>query len=263
MGVIFDFWYSQLFLSLPYPTKSLQDQTIIITGSNTGLGFEAAKHCVRLNAAKVILTVRDLTKGDAAKAAIYAAHPVRTTVIEVWHLDLLSTNSVKEFAAKAAGLERLDAVIENAAMINPFWVEVEGFESTILANVINTELLALLLLPKLQETAIRWNVQPRLSIVVSESHFVAKFEERTRSDIFEALSQETGANMDDRFKTLGGVFRAGTVRKNQQVIKTDSCRQLFDSRSLPNRHSSESYRLEEMVYDFGDSGNGKNRGSRQ
>lgn len=198
MGVIFDFWYSQLFLSLPYPTKSLQDQTIIITGSNTGLGFEAAKHCVRLNAAKVILTVRDLTKGDAAKAAIYAAHPVRTTVIEVWHLDLLSTNSVKEFAAKAAGLERLDAVIENAAMINPFWVEVEGFESTILANVINTELLALLLLPKLQETAIRWNVQPRLSIVVSESHFVAKFEERTRSDIFEALSQETGANMDDR-----------------------------------------------------------------
>lgn len=56
----------------------------------------------------------------------------------------------------------------NAGMITMVWKEVEGFESTILTNVISTELLALLLVPKLQETATKWNLQHRLSFVVSE-----------------------------------------------------------------------------------------------
>jgi NAD(P)-dependent dehydrogenase (short-subunit alcohol dehydrogenase family) len=201
MGFITDLFYSQLFFSLPLPTTSLSSQTIIITGSNTGLGFEAANHCVRLHAAKVILAVRDVSKGFAARAAIEAAFTsqAQSTAIEVWHLDLLSTASVKAFAEKAMGLERIDVVLANAGVAMTEWKEVEGFESTILVNVICTELLVLLLLPKLREMATKWGIEPRVSLVVSESHFVAKFGERNESDIFAALSGEEDADMDDRY----------------------------------------------------------------
>ncbi len=47
----------------------------------------------------------------------------------------------------------------------------EGNESTVTVNVISTFLLALLILPKLQESAQRFNITPTLCIVSSEVHF--------------------------------------------------------------------------------------------
>ena len=74
---------------------------------------------------------------------------------------------------------------------------VEGNESSIATNVIGTELLALLVLPKMKETAEKYNVQPKLTIVTSDLHFIAKFRERFENpdDIFAALSSESKANM--------------------------------------------------------------------
>jgi hypothetical protein len=54
-------------VTLPYPTKDFTGQTIIVTGANTGLEFEAAKHFIRLHASKAILAVRSLEKGRVAK----------------------------------------------------------------------------------------------------------------------------------------------------------------------------------------------------
>lgn len=53
---------------------SLQNQVYITTGSNTGLGREAARHVARLDAAKIILAVQTVSKGEATVADI-----VRTT----------------------------------------------------------------------------------------------------------------------------------------------------------------------------------------
>ena len=44
--------------SIPLPTTSFAGQTIIVTGSNTDLGLEAAWYFVRLDATRVILAVR-------------------------------------------------------------------------------------------------------------------------------------------------------------------------------------------------------------
>jgi retinol dehydrogenase-12 len=52
--------------NLPYPAKSLNDQTIIVIGSNVGLGLEAARYSVRLGASKVTLAVRSIPKGEKA-----------------------------------------------------------------------------------------------------------------------------------------------------------------------------------------------------
>jgi NAD(P)-dependent dehydrogenase (short-subunit alcohol dehydrogenase family) len=197
-----NFLYSQLLVTLPYPTKDFTGQTIIITGANTGLGFEAAKHFIRLNASKVILAVRSLEKGHLAKESILTTCPsTPETALEVWALDLSSYDSVKAFGERVQEMKRLDAVLENAGIGTGIWKEVEGNESTITVNVISTELLAFLVLPKLRETAVKYNVHPRLSIVASDLHFVVKFPERNEEDIFGKLNVSDGTgkmNMMER-----------------------------------------------------------------
>ena len=154
------FMRSQLFLTPPYPTKKYTNQTIIVTGSNAGLGLEAARHFVRLDAAKVILAVRNLGKGDAAKKSIEESTG-RTGVVEVWQLDLAHYESVRFFAKRAMGLERLDVVVENAGILTGKFRMMEENESTLTTNVVSTVLHALLLLPKLRETGAKFNVLPR------------------------------------------------------------------------------------------------------
>lgn len=160
-----DFLKSQL-VPLPYPTANFAGQTIIVTGANTGLGLEAARHFVRLGAAKVILACRDVEKGEAAVRGIDAP----LDVAEVWHVDLCNHESVKEFCARAQKLDRLDVLVENAAVKLPYYEEVESMETVITVNVISTFLMAMLLLPKLHLTGARNNVIPHLVIVGSNAH---------------------------------------------------------------------------------------------
>jgi retinol dehydrogenase-12 len=68
-------------LHLPAP-DSFKSQPVIITGSNTGIGLETAKHIVSLGAPKVILSVRSLSKGFAAKVSIESSTG-RTGVVKV------------------------------------------------------------------------------------------------------------------------------------------------------------------------------------
>lgn len=90
----FGFLYSQFLVTPPKPTKSFAEQTVIVTGANTGLGLEAARHITRLNATKVILAVRNTSKGEAAKRSIEESTG-RLGVVEVWPLDLSNYESVK------------------------------------------------------------------------------------------------------------------------------------------------------------------------
>lgn len=192
------YFRSQIFYTPPYPTTDFIGQTVIVTGANTGLGLEAARHLVRLNAGKVILAVRSLEKGEAARKSIEASEK-KTDVAEVWKLDLASYESVKKFASKAQSLKRLDAVIENAAVYKFDFSVAEGNESTVTVNIFSTFLLALLLLPKMRETAVKFNVLPRLSIVASFVHYFTKFPERSSVSIFDNLNEKDKANMNDRY----------------------------------------------------------------
>ena len=183
---------------LPIPKKEFTGETVIVTGANTGLGLEAARHLTRLNAEKVILGVRNLEKGEAAKQSIEASTG-RTNVVEVWQLDLSSYESVKQFAKRLESLRRMDVLLENAGIGNTTFTLMEENESNITTNVVSTFLLGLLALPKLQETASKFNVQPRLVIVASDVHFLTQFPERKSSNIFDTLNDKKTANMDDRY----------------------------------------------------------------
>lgn len=158
-------------LPLCITIEACSGNTYIVTGANTGLGFEAAKHLVALGAAKVILGVRNLGAGEMAKAKIQKATG-KTNVAEVWALDLTSYDSVKAFAQRAMGTQdRIDALIENAAVAMSQRAVAEGHVVPVTVNVLSTLLLGVLLLPKMSESAQRFNNLPHLTIVTSGVSF--------------------------------------------------------------------------------------------
>ncbi len=199
------FIYSQLFASLPSPTYDYTGKTVIVTGSNVGLGKEAARHFTRLGAATVILAVRSIEKGEAAKRDIESSTG-KQNVVKVMQLDMSSYQSVLDFASKASQeLDRIDVALLNAGVARGEWELAEGEESTITVNVIATFLLAFALLPKLKETASKFNTRPNLTIVSSEVHAWAAFEERKAPDgqIFKTLStkpEKMAGVMEERYQ---------------------------------------------------------------
>ncbi|TVY18139.1 Short chain dehydrogenase [Lachnellula arida] len=200
-GFLTSFLKSQLFTTLPIPSTPFTGQTILITGANIGLGLEAARHFARLDASKIIIGCRTLSKGLAAKASILASTKRTEDVIEVWEVDLASFESVAAFCRRAETLERLDVVVENAGIAVPAFEVVEGYESTIAVNVISTFLMALLLVPKLRESGARCGVVPRLTIVASDAHEQAAFKEQNAKHIFEALTTGGQKEQPDKYNT--------------------------------------------------------------
>jgi NAD(P)-dependent dehydrogenase (short-subunit alcohol dehydrogenase family) len=200
MSFIPRFLCSQLAFTPPVPTTDCTGKTIIVTGGNTGLGKEAVRHFVRLNATKVITTSRTPEKGEASKREIEESTG-RKGVIEIWPLDLTDYENVKRFAKRVEGLERIDAVLENAGMLTDKFSMVAGNEATITVNVVSTFLLALLLLPKLRAVGKKYGFTPTLTVVSSEVQFFASFPERKADSIFAALNDPNTKNMSDRYWT--------------------------------------------------------------
>lgn len=158
-------------LPLYAKTENCSRRTFIVTGANTGLGFEAAKHLVSAGAAKVIMAVRNVSSGEEAKAKIEDELGI-TNVADVWPIELGSYASVKEFAAKATTeLDRIDALIENAGVYDFKPILLEGHISGVTVNIISTFLLAVLLLPKLMATAPELDAIPHLTMIGSGHGF--------------------------------------------------------------------------------------------
>lgn len=186
-------------LSLPFhklkipPEASFEGQTVLCTGSNTGLGREACRHALQLGASKVIMGVRTVSKGEQAKEDILTSTRVRKDAVEVWPLDMESFESVKAFARRvqehiSAG-GHLDVAILNAGLATGKWAQTpDGWEKTLQVNNLSTALLSLKLLPLLE----RSSKNPHLVIVASDMHFMlnykSSFQERHAGNILQALN---------------------------------------------------------------------------
>ena len=195
------FLHSQLFVTPAYPTTSCAGQIIIVTGSNVGLGKEAARHFTRLGASKVILAVRNSQAGEEAKKDIETSTKCGADILEVWTLDLLSYESCKSFADRASKLPRLDVLLENAGVAGYKWSLAGVHERMIAVNVISTFYLAMLMLPKLKSSAREFGIKPRLVIVSSSVHDRTRFPEWKEPNTFDALGDESKARMRERYPT--------------------------------------------------------------
>ncbi len=102
-------------------------RTAVITGANTGLGYETAR-ALAAKAAHVVLAVRNLDKGKAAADLIVRRYPGAD--VSVQELDLTSLASIRAAAEELrARHDRIDLLINNAGvMMTPKQTTQDGFE---------------------------------------------------------------------------------------------------------------------------------------
>jgi len=131
--------------------KDLSGKVIIVTGGNSGLGYESVKAFAG-KGAHVILTSRDIQKGEAARSEILKAHP--EGIIEVMDLDLMDLSSVRSFASRfKEGHDRLDVLMNNAGiMMSPYFKTKDGFEGQMGTNHLGHFALTGLLLELIKNT---------------------------------------------------------------------------------------------------------------
>lgn len=161
---------------------------------------------VRLKASKVILACRDVAKGEDAARRIRQDLTSSWTDLVVWHIDLANYDSVMSFAKRIQSPEvpYIDGFAANAGVeVDDFQLS-EGVEITLKVNVLATFMLAMAVLPKLQDTAVKRSVDTRLTIVGSLIHNFGpdaqlNMPEDPQRDIFDALSDADTADMAQRY----------------------------------------------------------------
>jgi len=114
----------------PWTAADLPDlsgKIIVITGGNSGIGFQAAREFAH-KGAQVVLACRNVEKAQAAAAQIERGHP--QAAVQTLQLDLADLKSVRDFArAFHARYRRLDVLCNNAGvMALPYRKTADGFE---------------------------------------------------------------------------------------------------------------------------------------
>jgi NAD(P)-dependent dehydrogenase (short-subunit alcohol dehydrogenase family) len=113
-----------------WTAADIPDQTgrvAVITGANTGLGYETASALAE-HGAHIVLAVRNLDKGKNAAALITRRNPGSSVALQ--ELDLTSLESVRAAAAQLrSDYDRIDLLINNAGvMFTPESTTKDGFE---------------------------------------------------------------------------------------------------------------------------------------
>jgi protochlorophyllide reductase len=126
-------------------------RSFVVTGANSGIGFEAARELVG-RGAHVVLAVRDTTKGE--KAAVRLSGPGSTSIVE---LDLSDLDHVAGCAKTLLDRhDNLSALICNAGVMGgPFLLSPQGFELQMATNHLGHAALVAALWPLLHESASR------------------------------------------------------------------------------------------------------------
>ncbi len=167
----------------PWTEIPAQDgRRFVVTGANTGIGFETAK-ALAGRGARVVLAVRDQGKGESAAARIEGD-------VEVRLLDVADLGSVRDFAADVGDV---DVLVNNAGILGvPFSLSPDGFELQLATNHLGHFALANLLLPRLTD---------RVVVICSQAHRSGRLDlddlrwERRGYAAYAAYAQSKLANM--------------------------------------------------------------------
>jgi NAD(P)-dependent dehydrogenase (short-subunit alcohol dehydrogenase family) len=126
-------------------------RTAVVTGANTGLGYETAL-VLAARGATTVLACRDVGKGERAADRIRTAHPAAR--LAVTELDLGSLESVRAAAARLGDEHpRIDLLINNAGLMGPRETHTaDGFEIHLGVNHLGHFALTGLLLDRLLTT---------------------------------------------------------------------------------------------------------------
>ena len=129
----------------------LDDKVVIITGANTGIGYETALDLATRNA-RVILACRNAAKGETAAADVRKKTGNGNVVFR--HLDLASIRSIRHFASEILEEEpKIDILVNNAGLVESDFLKTEdGFEMIFGVNHLGHFHLTNLLINRLKES---------------------------------------------------------------------------------------------------------------
>jgi NAD(P)-dependent dehydrogenase (short-subunit alcohol dehydrogenase family) len=135
-------------------------RVFVVTGANSGLGLETAR-ALGARGATVIMTARDMAKGEAAVGSLRAENPDGN--FDLRRLDLADLDSVREFAD---GVDRVDVLVNNAGvMMPPRTLTEQGYELQFGVNHLAHFALTILLFNRLLQSE-----DPRVVTVSSGLH---------------------------------------------------------------------------------------------
>ncbi|KAJ5942590.1 Short-chain dehydrogenase/reductase SDR [Penicillium verrucosum] len=228
------FLYRQFLVCPPKAPSgtSLQGRAGIVTGSNTGLGYQASAQLLKLGLTHLILAVRNLSKGEIARTSLLASLPKSTKppMVEVWELDLADYGSITSFVNRLQKSDiHIDFALLNAGVANFNYTQTPStsHESSIQINWLGTALLTLLILSDLNKQVVANPTRPRpvISIVGSETAAWAKFKEAQVSTakgipLIGVLDDKTNFDMGDRYytsKLLYQLFFLELVRSHRSI----------------------------------------------
>jgi len=148
----------------------MKNKLCIITGANSGIGFETAKELAR-QGAFIVMLCRNEDKAIAAKKAIQQENP--SAGIEIILCDFSIQDEIRKAAADIISkYEKIDVLINNHGSITKKFEEtVDGLESTFAVNHIGYFLLTNLLLPTIKNSG-----KARIINVASEAHRNGEFD---------------------------------------------------------------------------------------
>jgi NAD(P)-dependent dehydrogenase (short-subunit alcohol dehydrogenase family) len=147
----------------------MQGRTVVVTGGNSGIGFETAAALAAMGA-RVIVTARNADKGRAAVAAV-AQRLGAEAKVQLVVFDLADLSSVRRGASELLEqAPKLDVLVNNAGLVLSQRAEtVDGFETTLATNHLGPFLLTNLLLDRILASA-----PSRIVNVASTAHRTAR-----------------------------------------------------------------------------------------
>jgi len=131
-------------------TTSLAGRVAVVTGGNSGIGFEAARGLLYLGAS-VVLACRNQARAAAAREKLLAEFPAGE--VEIALLDLAAHASIDAFAAEIGKrYAKIDVFIHSAGVYYPREMyTAEGLPMTVGVNYHGTVRLAEAILPLMDE----------------------------------------------------------------------------------------------------------------
>lgn len=213
------------------PKTSFKGQTILITGANSGLGFEAAVKFANLGASTLILAVRSLERGKKAKGLIERRTRCATSVIQILQLDMASYTSIDSFVAELSRrFPVVHAAVLNAGVAPPSHkLSPEGWEMGLQVNVLSTAYLGLLLLPILRSSSRSFGQATHLEFVASTGHGDVKIDSvESDGSILEKVNNPdtfsfTSQYIITKLLEMWVVRNIAAVTSSTEVIVVASC----------------------------------------
>lgn len=201
-------------MSKLWTTQNIPDligKVVIITGANSGIGYETTKALAEKEAT-VIMACRNLEKAYEARHTIM--HQVKNAKLHVIELDLASLVSVRTFAETFKSHHNLlHLLINNAGVMTPpFTKTAEGFELQFGANHLGHFALTGLLLQRLLATP-----KARIVNVSSMTHRMG-----TGTIHFDNLNAERGYNASNAYAQSKLANLLFTYELNRHLVETGS-----------------------------------------